>query len=148
MKNNENAIICKTFIDQNEFQQAVLDYIYSVDFNKMIDSTIFKDSPECKQAIAHGMVIASMLTSRCTLYCLGKDEEKMQIINNITVNLTPEDIKEIIAEKIRKDIPGISVKPEDIELCVGKKIVEYFHDESEELYFKKAVVNCRIDEED
>ena len=32
---------------------------------KMIDATVFKDNQECKQAIIHGMVIASMLTSRC-----------------------------------------------------------------------------------
>lgn len=31
----------------------------------MIDATVFKDNQECKQAIIHGMVMASMLTSRC-----------------------------------------------------------------------------------
>lgn len=60
----------KNFIDSNEFQQKVLDYICSNEFDKMVDSTIFNDKPEYKQAIIHGMVIAAMLTSRCTFYKL------------------------------------------------------------------------------
>ena len=55
----------KILIDSTEFQQKVLDYISSCEIDKMIDATVFKDSQECKQAIIHGMVIASMLTSRC-----------------------------------------------------------------------------------
>lgn len=55
----------KILIDSTEFQQKVLDYIYSCEIDKMIDTTVFKDNQECKQAIIHGMVIASMLTSRC-----------------------------------------------------------------------------------
>ena len=52
-------------IDQKEFQQKVLDFIGSDEMNKMIDNTVFKDNPECKNAIVHGMCIASMLTSTC-----------------------------------------------------------------------------------
>ena len=55
----------KIFIDSSEFQQKVLDYIGSNEFDKTVDSTIFNDKPEYRQAIAHGMVIAAMLTSRC-----------------------------------------------------------------------------------
>ena len=52
-------------IDSTEFQQKVLDYIYSDEFENMVDSTMFKDNDDYKHAIAHGMVIAAMLTSRC-----------------------------------------------------------------------------------
>lgn len=55
----------KILIDSTEFQRKVLDYISSCEIDKMIDATVFKDNQECKQAIIHGMVIASMLTSRC-----------------------------------------------------------------------------------
>jgi hypothetical protein len=56
----------KILIDSTEFQQKVLDYISSCEIDKMIDTTVFKDNQEYKQAIIYGMVIASMLTSRCT----------------------------------------------------------------------------------
>lgn len=55
----------KILIDATEFQQKVLDYISSCEIDKMIDATVFKDNQECKQAIIHGMIIASMLTNRC-----------------------------------------------------------------------------------
>lgn len=55
----------KILIDSTELQQKVLDYISSCEIDKMINTTVFKDNQECKQAIIHGMVIASMLTSRC-----------------------------------------------------------------------------------
>lgn len=55
----------KILIDSTEFQQKVLDYISSCEIDKMIDAAVFKDNQECKQAIIHGMAIASMLTSRC-----------------------------------------------------------------------------------
>lgn len=55
----------KKLIDPTEFQQKVLDYIGSDELDKMIDSTVFKNKTECRNAIIHGMVIASMLTCRC-----------------------------------------------------------------------------------
>lgn len=55
----------RMFIDPTEFNQKVLDYISSDELDKMVDSTVFKDKPECKNAIIHGMIIASMLTCRC-----------------------------------------------------------------------------------
>ena len=66
----------KILIDSTEFQQKVLDYISSCEIDKMIDATVFKDNQECKQAIIHGMIIASMLTNRCTLYeLIGRIDE-------------------------------------------------------------------------
>lgn len=64
----------KLYIEVNEFQQKVLDYIASEDIDKMINATIFADNPECKRAIIHGMVIASMLTSKCKLIGIKDDK--------------------------------------------------------------------------
>lgn len=50
----------KILIDSTEFQQKVLDYISSCEIDKMIDTTVFKDNQEYKQAIIYGMVIASI----------------------------------------------------------------------------------------
>ena len=66
----------KILIDSTEFQQKVLDYISSCEIDKMINATVFKDNQECKQAIIYGMVIASMLTSKCKFYeLIGRIDE-------------------------------------------------------------------------
>ena len=56
---------CLVLIDSREFQQKILDFISSDEFDKIFNSTVFADKPECKQAMIHGMCVASMLTSRC-----------------------------------------------------------------------------------
>lgn len=67
---------CKRLIDSTELQQKVLDYIASKEFDKMVDSTVFRDDNQCKSAIIHGMAIASMLTCRCKpLYINFKKED-------------------------------------------------------------------------
>ena len=67
---------CNILIDSVEFQQKVIDYIHSEEFTKMVNSTVFKDEPKCEEMITHGMIIASMLTSRCTFYELtGRIDE-------------------------------------------------------------------------
>lgn len=67
----------KRVIDSTELQQKVLDYIASEEFNKMVDSTVFRDDNQCKLAIIHGMTIASMLTCRCKpLYINFKKEDR------------------------------------------------------------------------
>lgn len=58
LKSNEN------------YKQLMNELSTTCEIDKMIDTTVFKDNQECKQAIIHGMVIASMLTSRCTFYKL------------------------------------------------------------------------------
>ena len=65
----------KIFIDPTEFQQKILDYISSDKLDGMIDNTVFKDKPECKSAIIHGMAIASTLISYCEKIYV-KEEEK------------------------------------------------------------------------
>lgn len=68
----------KVLIDSTELQQKVLDYIGSEEFDKMVDSTVFRDNNQCKLAIIHGMSIASMLTCRCKPFCINfkKEEEE------------------------------------------------------------------------
>lgn len=65
----------KVLIDSTELQQKVLDYIASEEFNKMVDSTVFRDDNQCKLAIIHGMVIASMLTCRCEQFYINFKKE-------------------------------------------------------------------------
>ena len=58
----------KLLIDSTEYQQEVLDCIYSEEIDKFFGATYFKNLPEadvCKQAMIYGMTIASMITSRC-----------------------------------------------------------------------------------
>lgn len=53
-------------IDSNEFQKKVLDCINNQEeIDKLFHNTIFGDDPKCKQAMIHGMCIASMMTSQC-----------------------------------------------------------------------------------
>lgn len=68
----------KTLIDSTELQQKVLDYIASDEFNKMVDSTVFRDDNQCKLAIIHGMAIASMLTCRCESFCINFKKEEFE----------------------------------------------------------------------
>ena len=78
---------CKIVVDTNEFQQKVLDYINSDDIDKMISNTVFADKPECKSAIIHGMLIASMLTSTCeTMYVKDREDKEEQMEENKKIN--------------------------------------------------------------
>lgn len=56
---------CKILIDSNELQQHIMDCINSEEIDKFYNCTMYKDNKECKGAMIHGMIIASMLTSRC-----------------------------------------------------------------------------------
>lgn len=55
----------RTLVDSKEFQEKILDYVSSNELDKMISNTIFADKPECKQAVIHGMVWASLLICKC-----------------------------------------------------------------------------------
>lgn len=63
------------FINVNEFQETILKYIYSDEMDKIVGSTIFKEVPNGKQAIMYGMLMAAMITSKCTQYRIVKDKE-------------------------------------------------------------------------
>lgn len=54
-----------TLIDSKEFQEKILEFITSEELDKVFNHTVFVDIPECKQAMIHGMCIASMLICKC-----------------------------------------------------------------------------------
>lgn len=65
---NQNVSKHKVLIEAEEFQTMILKYIESEEFNKHFAHTKFCElacSNECKQAMMHGMAIASLMTSRC-----------------------------------------------------------------------------------
>ena len=66
----------ETFINIYEFQEMILKCIGSDEINKIVDSTVFKDDPNGKQAIIHGMIMAAMITSKCTKYCRVKEDKE------------------------------------------------------------------------
>lgn len=53
-------------IDSKEYHKRIMDCITSEELDKFINCTVFADKPECRQAMIHGMCIASMLTSDCS----------------------------------------------------------------------------------
>ena len=58
----------KLLVDTSEYQKRVLDCISSEEIDKFFESTMFAGLPEsnmCNQAMIHGMIIASMMTSQC-----------------------------------------------------------------------------------
>lgn len=65
----------------------------------------------------------------------------MNIKKNITVHLSGDDVKGIIADYLKKE--GYSVEAEDVRLTVGSRTVGYFMDEHDEHYFKEASVCCK-----
>ena len=56
---------CAVVMSTQEFQEKILDFIASEEFDKHFNSTTFADKPECRQAMMHGMCIASMLVTKC-----------------------------------------------------------------------------------
>ena len=55
-------------INDKEFHDKILSYIGSDEINKIIDNTAFKNNKKYRQAVIHGMCLASMLTSDCKDY--------------------------------------------------------------------------------
>lgn len=66
----------------------------------------------------------------------------MNIIKNIEIKLTEKDVKKIIAEKVNGEIPGFTVTPDDVEICLGMDPVGYLMDEHYEARFKGITVHC------
>ncbi len=65
----------KVMIDATEYQQRVLECIGSEKVDKFFGLTMFVNLPEssmCKQAMIHGMTIASMMTSQCNQVIVEK----------------------------------------------------------------------------
>lgn len=67
----------------------------------------------------------------------------MNIKKNITINLSEDDVKEIIAEYCNKN--GYKVKPEDISLSISKRCIGYGPGEHDEWFFAGAKVTAKED---
>ena len=78
----------KILIDPIEFQKKVLDYIGYGEIDKMIDSTVYKDKPECRGAIIHGMALASMLTGACTKISVKEEPDLTELVKAIEEKMT------------------------------------------------------------
>lgn len=59
---------CLILIDSKEFQTKILDFIASEELDKFFNQTVFTGNQECRQAMIHGMCLASMLTSQCNYF--------------------------------------------------------------------------------
>ena len=66
----------------------------------------------------------------------------MEIKKNTTINLTEEDVKDIIVEHLKKE--GYKVSSDDVKLLVNKKFTDDYDErfQNEVLYFEGCKVNC------
>lgn len=66
----------------------------------------------------------------------------MEIKKNLTINLTEEDVKNIIVDYLKKD--GYKVSADDVKLLVNKKWTDDYDEryQNEILYFEGCNVNC------
>ena len=71
----------------------------------------------------------------------------MKIIKKIDVHLTEENVHEIIADYINKELPNTKVTSHDVSLSMGTRTVGYLMDEHDETYVREAVIRCKISEE-
>lgn len=67
----------------------------------------------------------------------------MNINKNITINLSEDDVNEIIADYCNKN--GYKVKPDDVTLSIGSHYVGFGTGEHMEHYFAGAKVNVKED---
>lgn len=65
----------------------------------------------------------------------------MEIKKNITIELSENDVKEIVADYLNKD--GYNITADDVRLDVGSRTKGYGMYEYEELYFKGAFIKCK-----
>lgn len=65
----------------------------------------------------------------------------MDIEENVTINLSTNDIKEILVDYLRKQ--GFSATHADIRFNIGKELVGYGAGEYEVAAFKGAAVKCK-----
>lgn len=113
-------------INPKELQQQVLDYIGSDEFEEMVNNTVFKDDSQSKQAIAHGMAVASMMTSQCKLYCV---EEILEPVCENLIFLRPRFLKkEKVIDEFNLDFKSESKRTsiyqnEDVRFSFDKKII-------------------------
>ncbi len=65
----------------------------------------------------------------------------MEIKKNITINLSEDDVKQVIADYLKRE--GYDVTTNDVSLSVGSRIEGYGMGEYSVEYFKGAYVNCK-----
>ena len=133
---------CRRLIDPTEFQQKVLDYIGSDELNKMIDSTVFKSNSECKNAIVHGMVIASMLTCRCeSIYV--KEETKSMYENLVFTKPYFLNKEKVIDEFSLKHVftndRASIYENDDVRFCFDKKVIRVLLYDNSNKELKKRI---------
>lgn len=66
----------------------------------------------------------------------------MEIKTNVTVNLSEDDVKQILADYVHKKT-GYEIRTDDVTLSVGSRIEGYGMGEYSVEYFKGAYVNCK-----
>lgn len=72
---------------------------------------------------------------------LFSEEKQMEIKKNITINLSENDVKEIITDYLKRE--GYDVTVNDVTLSIGSRCEGYGDAEHEVVYFKVAYVNCK-----
>ena len=65
-----------SLVNSSDYQNRVLKCITSDELDKYFNCTVFSDKPECRQAMIHGMAIAAMLISDCTIVGITKSISK------------------------------------------------------------------------
>ena len=70
-----------------------------------------------------------------------REEKQMEIKKNITINLSENDVKEIIADYLKRE--GYDLEVNDVTLSIGSRCEGYGDAEHEVNYFKGAYVNCK-----
>ena len=65
----------------------------------------------------------------------------MEIKKNITINLSEEDVKKIIADYLKRE--GYDVTVNDVSLSIGSRCEGYGTAEHKVSYFKGAYINCK-----
>lgn len=65
----------------------------------------------------------------------------MEIKKNITIELSENDVKDIIVDYLKRE--GYAVTAKDVRLSVGQKLEGYMMDEHYVTYFEGAFVKCK-----
>lgn len=68
----------------------------------------------------------------------------MNIDTNINVNLSPDEVKEIIAQYVKTKLPIYEAAASDVTLKVGQECVGYYKDEHYETRFYGATIKCKL----
>ena len=65
----------------------------------------------------------------------------MEIKKNITIELSENDVKEIITDYLKREGYGVTV--DNVSFSVGSRLEGYGYGEHEVSYFKAAYVKCK-----